>query len=214
MLGAFALPAPLALSQLSIHRVGASEIQGKDSRHSDNHLGRSKIGVVGIGCGGGNAVNQMVSSSMDHLEYLFLDRDLDSLRNSFAHDTILLDERLFCSFLAPMLANSDAVFIVAGMGGETGSRIAPLVAGFARQRGASTIGVVTRPFHFEGKYRRRLAEAGINRLRQATDQMLILDNQSIVARCSPQTTLKEAYQLVGKWMAHVVACSVDYVCSI
>lgn len=159
------------------------------------------IKVVGVGGGGGNAVNRMVTSGIKDVEFISLNTDAGALEKSHATYKLVIGERLTkgqgaggkseCGQraaeesreeIAALLKGADMVFITAGMGGGTGTGGAPVVAEIAQDMGILTVGFVTKPFNFEGKWRMDNAETGIAAMREHVDSILVIPNQKLLAR--------------------------------
>ncbi|MDZ4226845.1 MAG: cell division protein FtsZ [Patescibacteria group bacterium] len=174
----------------------------------------ARIRVVGVGGSGGNAVNHMVSSQVHGVDFISINTDGQDLHKSKAKRQIHIGKNLTRGLGAGMnaelgkqaaeetreeiqevLKNSDMVFITCGMGGGTGTGAAPVVAKVARELGALTVGVVTRPFSFEGQQRMRLAEAGLAEMRKAVDALIIIPNDKLLAIVSRETGIKNAFAM-------------------
>lgn len=172
----------------------------------------ARIKVVGIGGGGGNAVEHMLSSAVEGVEFLSANTDAQALQrltgSTLVHMGTALTKGLGAGadpdvgrlaaqenrdMLREHLSGADLVFITAGMGGGTGTGAAPIIAQVAREVGALTIAVVTRPFKFEGKKRTLIAEAGIAELRDAVDSLIILPNDKLVPVLGRKTSLLDAF---------------------
>ncbi|MBI1815933.1 MAG: cell division protein FtsZ [Deltaproteobacteria bacterium] len=179
--------------------------------------GREAVGasikVVGIGGGGGNAVNTMIASGLPGVEFITCNTDMQALRASLAPVKVQLGEQLTKGLgaganpdigreaaledaerMREVLAGADMVFITAGMGGGTGTGGAPVVARIAKELGALTVGVVTKPFQFEGKKRMRQATEGIERLKEAVDTLIAIPNQRLLAVAARNTSLLETFK--------------------
>jgi len=173
----------------------------------------ASIKVVGIGGGGGNAVNTMIASGLPGIEFITANTDVQALRASLAPVKLQLGERLTKGLgaganpdvgreaaledserLREVLAGADMVFITAGMGGGTGTGGAPVVARIAKELGALTVGVVTKPFQFEGKKRMRQADSGIDALKDAVDTLIAIPNQRLLAIAGRNTSLLETFK--------------------
>jgi cell division protein FtsZ len=173
----------------------------------------ASIKVVGIGGGGGNAVNTMIASGLPGVEFVTANTDLQALRASLAPIKVQLGEQLTKGLgaganpdigrdaaledserLREVLAGADMVFVTAGMGGGTGTGGAPVVARIAKELGALAVGVVTKPFQFEGKKRMRQAEHGIQSLREAVDTLIAIPNQRLLAIAGRNTSLLETFK--------------------
>jgi cell division protein FtsZ len=173
-----------------------------------------RITVVGVGGGGSNAVNNMIASALEGVEFIVANTDAQSLMHSRADRRIQLGPHLTQGLgaggrpdigrgaaeeameeIASHLAGSHMVFITAGMGGGTGTGAAPVVARIARERGILTVGVVTKPFEFEGLKRRRSAEAGIEELQSVVDTLIVIPNQNLFRLANDRTTFAEAFKM-------------------
>jgi cell division protein FtsZ len=173
---------------------------------------KARIKVIGIGGGGGNAVNTMIGSKFTGVDFIVANTDAQALDASRALVKIQLgatvtkglgaganpeigrraaleDEETFKEYLA----GSDMIFITAGMGGGTGTGGAPVVARLAREAGALTVGVVTKPFIFEGKKRMRQAEQGIEYLKENVDTLIVIPNQRLLSIAAKTTTMLDAF---------------------
>ena len=174
----------------------------------------ARIRVIGVGGSGGNTVNHMVASSMQGVDFISINTDAQDLHKSKAKKKIHIGKTLTRGLGAGMnselgkqaaeetreeiqdaIKGSDMVFITCGMGGGTGTGAAPVVAKIARELGALTIGVVTRPFSFEGQQRQRLAEAGLAELRKAVDASIIIPNDKLLTIVSRDTGIKNAFAM-------------------
>ena len=173
---------------------------------------KARIKVIGIGGGGGNAVNTMIGSKFTGVDFMVANTDAQSLDASRAPVKIQLGETVTKGLgaganpeigrraaqeneeiIKDYLAGSDMIFITAGMGGGTGTGGAPVVARLAREAGALTVGVVTKPFIFEGKKRMRQAEEGIESLKQNVDTLIVIPNQRLLSIAAKTTTMLEAF---------------------
>ena len=172
----------------------------------------ASIKVVGCGGGGGNAVNRMVQAGLRGVEFIAVNTDMQALTMSGAHVKIQIGDKVTKGLgagavpevgrrsaeesreeIASALKGADLVFVTAGMGGGTGTGCAPVVAEIAREQGALTIAVVTKPFSFEGKQRMRNAEAGINDLKQRVDTLVVIPNDRLLQVVSKGTSMVEAF---------------------
>ncbi len=172
----------------------------------------ARLKVVGVGGAGGNAVNRMIGAGLRGVEFIAANTDIQALGQSLAPTRIQIglnstrglgaggdpsqgrksaeeDEQA----IADAIADSDMVFVTAGMGGGTGTGAAPVVARLARQAGALTVGVVTRPFSFEGRRRMRQAEEGLEELRAEVDTLLVIPNERLLQVVEKGTPLSEAF---------------------
>ncbi len=173
----------------------------------------ARIKVIGIGGGGGNAVNTMIGAKLSGVEFLVANTDAQSLEASRAPVKIQLGGTVTKGLgaganpeigrraaledqetIKEYLAGSDMVFLTAGMGGGTGTGGAPVIARAAREAGALTVGVVTKPFVFEGKKRMRQAEEGIEELKANVDTLIVIPNQRLLSIAAKTTTMLEAFQ--------------------
>lgn len=175
---------------------------------------RPKITVFGVGGAGGNAVNNMIRSKLEGVEFVVTNTDAQALINSLATNKVQLGlgitrglgagarpdvgraaaEEVIQDILV-YLKNSDMVFITAGMGGGTGTGAAPVIARLAKENGILTVGVVTKPFHFEGTHRMRTAEKGIEDLQQYVDTLIIIPNQNLFRVATESTTFADAFKM-------------------
>jgi len=172
------------------------------------------IKVIGVGGGGGNAVNRMVNSDVRSVEFISINTDDHVLQTSKANQKIHIGEKLThgkgagsqpaigekaaienADEIAASLKDTDMVFITAGMGGGTGTGAAPVVAKIARELGILTVAIVTKPFAFEGKHRMQQAEAGIEALRQQVDSLVIVPNERLKYVSEERITLKNAFEV-------------------
>ncbi len=174
----------------------------------------ARIRVIGVGGSGGNAVNHMVNTRVEGVEFIAINTDAQDLHKNKAKRKIHIGKTLTRGLGAGMNADlgkqaaeetrediqdsikgSDMVFITCGMGGGTGTGAAPIVARVARELGALTVGVVTRPFGFEGAQRQRLAESGLAELRKAVDALIIIPNDKLLSIVSRDTGIKNAFAM-------------------
>lgn len=174
----------------------------------------ARIRVIGVGGSGGNTVNHMVATGVQGVDFIAVNTDAQDLHKSKAKHKIHIGKTLTRGLGTGMnpdmgkqaaeetreeiqdaIKGSDMVFVTCGMGGGTGTGAAPVVAKIARELGALTIGVVTRPFAFEGQQRIRLAEAGLTELRKAVDATIIIPNDKLLAIVSRETGIKNAFAM-------------------
>lgn len=172
------------------------------------------IKVVGVGGGGGNAVNRIASAGVRSVELVCMNTDKQALQRSQASIKVQLGEKLTSGrgagskpevgekaaeesreAILQTLKDADMVFITAGMGGGTGTGAAPMVAKIAREQGALTVGIVTKPFAFEGKRRMEQAEAGIAALREHVDSLVVIPNERLKLVSDERITLANAFQV-------------------
>jgi cell division protein FtsZ len=173
-----------------------------------------KITVVGVGGAGGNAVNNMISSGLEGCEFVVCNTDAQALEGSLSEGRLQLGAAVTGGLGAgakpevgamaaeeslaevmEYLDGSNMVFVTAGMGGGTGTGAAPVIAKACRDAGILTVGVVTKPFHFEGSHRMRQAEAGIQELQSYVDTLIIIPNQNLFRVANEKTTFAEAFRL-------------------
>ena len=173
-----------------------------------------KITVLGVGGSGGNAVNNMMNSNLEGVDFLIANTDAQALQISSCPNKIQLglnstrglgagmrpdigrqaaEEAI--NEIAEKLEGSHMLFVAAGMGGGTGTGAAPVIAKLARERGILTVGVVTKPFHFEGSQRMKLAEKGIEELQQFVDTLLTIPNQNLFRIANEKTTFSDAFKM-------------------
>ena len=174
----------------------------------------AKLKVIGCGGAGGNAVNRMIGAGLRGVEFISANTDIQALNQSLAPTRLQIgaqathglgsggdpsqgrraaeeDEQV----IADALTDSDMVFITAGMGGGTGTGSAPVVARLAKQTGALTVAVVTKPFSFEGRRRMRQAEEGLSELRAEVDTLIVIPNERLLAVVDKGTTLTDAFSV-------------------
>ena len=173
-----------------------------------------KITVLGVGGSGGNAVNNMINANLEGVDFLIANTDAQALQISGCPNKIQLGLNSTRGLGAGMrpdigkqaaeeaiqeitekLDGSHMLFVAAGMGGGTGTGAAPVIAKLARERGILTVGVVTKPFHFEGSQRMKLAEKGIEELQQYVDTLLTIPNQNLFRIANEKTTFSDAFKM-------------------
>ena len=178
----------------------------------NENIAYNQIKVVGVGGGGGNAVNQMVESGIVGVEFLSINTDRQILENSKATHKIQIGEKATGCMgaggdpaigkkaaeesrdtIADALRSTDMVFITAGMGGGTGTGAAPVVAEIARELGALTVGIVTKPFKFEGRKRMKQAEDGIRELEKHVDSLIVIPNERLKLLGDKSLSMKDAF---------------------
>lgn len=175
---------------------------------------KPKITIFGVGGAGGNAINNMIRSNLEGVEFVAANTDAQSISNSLAKNKIQLGLKTTRGLgagsfpdrgrasaeeniedIQNFLEGANMVFIAAGMGGGTGTGAAPVIAKLARERDILTVGVVTKPFHFEGKYRMETAEAGIEELKKYVDTLIVIPNQNLFRIANEQTTFESAFKM-------------------
>ncbi|MBQ9242372.1 MAG: cell division protein FtsZ [Proteobacteria bacterium] len=178
-----------------------------------NHKPGACIKIIGVGGGGGNAVNTMIEENVDSVDFIAANTDSQALSTNKAEIHIQIGEQRTrglgagsnpevgreaaqesASQIQEQLKGADMVFITAGMGGGTGSGAAPIIAGIAKQLGALTVGVVTRPFKFEGKKRQRIADEAIAALSKNVDTLITIPNERLLQIAGDQLTVLDAFK--------------------
>ncbi len=178
------------------------------------HQLKPRITVVGVGGAGGNAVNNMITSHLEGVEFVVANTDAQALAQSLSERRIQLGVNITQGLgagsrpdvgrtaaeeaqdeIVEHLQGSNMVFITAGMGGGTGTGGAPVVARIAREQGILTVGVVTKPFNFEGVHRMRLAEEGLAELQKYVDTLIIIPNQNLFRVANEKTTFADAFKM-------------------
>ena len=178
---------------------------------------QANIKVIGVGGGGGNAVNRMIKAGLGGVEFWAMNTDAQVLEMSSAPKKIQLGAKLTSGLgaggdpsvgekaaeesredLLVALDGSDMVFVTAGMGGGTGTGAAPVVAKIAKELGALTIGVVTKPFGFEGKKRMNQAVAGLEKLKENVDALIVIPNDKLIEVVERRTTMRDAFLVVDE----------------
>lgn len=183
--------------------------------HDDTNSSGVKIEVIGVGGGGNNAVNRMINSNIKGVEFVAINTDAQVLKKSDATTKLAIGQKLTNGFgaganpqigaraaeesideIKKILEDADMVFVTAGMGGGTGTGAAPVVARLAREAGALTVGIVTKPFTFEGKRRMAQATAGIKELSQYVDSLVVIPNDRLCQMPdTPRITLQNAFEI-------------------
>jgi cell division protein FtsZ len=197
---------------------------------NDIHEMKARIVVLGVGGAGGNAVNNMIVAGLEGVDFVVANTDAQALTMSKAKSVIQLGTRVTeglgagshpevgraaaeetIDAICDHLTGAHMVFVTAGMGGGTGTGAAPVIARVARELGILTIGVVTKPFLFEGQRRMRLAEAGIAELLKAVDTLLVIPNQNLFRVANEKTTFADAFALADDVLYAGVACISDLI---
>ena len=175
---------------------------------------KARIKVIGVGGAGGNAVNRMISSGLGGVEFIAINTDAQDLENNKAETKIQIGKNLTKGLgagaktdigraametekeaVASIIEESDMVFVTSGMGGGTGTGASPIIAQIAREFDALTVGIVTRPFHFEGPKRMNRAQSGIEELQKNCDTLIVIPNQKLLTIVDKTTTIIEAFRL-------------------
>jgi len=189
---------------------------------------KPRITVFGVGGAGGNAVNNMIAAGLQGVDFVVANTDAQALTTSRAERIIQMGVQateglgagsqpdVGCTAAQEVideirdhLAGAHMVFVTAGMGGGTGTGASPVVAKAARDAGILTVGVVTKPFHFEGQRRMRLAEAGILELQKTVDTLIIIPNQNLFRVANEKTTFADAFAMADQVLYSGVACITD-----
>lgn len=191
---------------------------------------KPRITVVGVGGAGGNAINNMIVSGLDGVEYIVANTDAQALAMSSAERRIQLGVNLTEGLgagskpeigeaaaqeavddIRNAISGSHMVFIAAGMGGGTGTGAAGVIARVAKELDILTVGIVTRPFQFEGSRRARAAEMGIAELKKYVDTLIVIPNQNLFRVATEKTTFSDAFRLADQVLYSGVACIVDLI---
>ncbi|BCH31863.1 cell division protein FtsZ [Mesorhizobium sp. L-8-10] len=189
---------------------------------------KPRITVFGVGGGGGNAVNNMITAGLRGVEFVVANTDAQALTMSKAERLIQLGAHVTEGLgagsqpevgraaaeecideIMDHLSNTHMCFVTAGMGGGTGTGAAPVVARAAREKGILTVGVVTKPFHFEGQRRMKTADAGIEELMKAVDTLIVIPNQNLFRIANDKTTFADAFAMADQVLYSGVACITD-----
>ena len=184
-----------------------------DQTHEDGAV----IKVIGVGGCGGNAVEHMIDRGLSGVEFICANTDAQALKRSTARTQLQLGSTLTRGLgagakpeigrdaamedrdrIAEMITGADMLFITAGMGGGTGTGAAPVIAKAARDMGILTVGVVTKPFAFEGNRRAKSADAGIEELQKYVDTLIVIPNQNLFLVANANTTFKEAFLMADE----------------
>jgi cell division protein FtsZ len=185
--------------------------------------GNAQIKVIGVGGGGGNAVNNMITSALQGVSFIVANTDVQALKHSQAEYKLQLGEQLTkglgaganpgtgreaalesVDIIREMIGEADMVFVTAGMGGGTGTGAAPVIAEVAREAGALTVGVVTKPFFFEGKKRLQQAEKGIANLKEVVDSIITIPNDRLLSLASKKASFLEMLKKADEILYYAV----------
>lgn len=186
----------------------------KEDRGINEAALKPKITVFGVGGAGGNAVNNMIRSNLEGIDFVVANTDAQALLQSLCERRIQLGLEITGGLgagarpdvgraaaeeavqeITSYVKNSNMIFITAGMGGGTGTGAAPVIARIAKEHGVLTIGVITKPFHFEGTNRMRTAERGIDELQQYVDTLIVIPNQNLFRVANEKTTFADAFKM-------------------
>jgi cell division protein FtsZ len=187
----------------------------------ENAATNARMKVVGVGGGGGNAVNRMIAEDLDGVEFISVNTDAQALKLAHAPVKVQIGKKLTRGLgagarpeigrqaieesrdeIARILDGADLVFITAGMGGGTGTGAAPVIAEIARELGALTIGIVTKPFLFEGKKRMRQAEMGLAELKRTADTVIVVPNERLLSVVGKGTSFRDALKKADEVLLH------------
>jgi cell division protein FtsZ len=190
----------------------------------------ANIKVIGVGGGGSNAVSRMIASSMSGVEFIVVNTDAQALRHSSVENKIQIGEKLTKGLgaganpeigrkaaiedtdrLLQAMQGADMVFITAGLGGGTGGGAAPIIANLAKEMEILTVGVVTKPFVFEGKRRGDQAERCLEELKAGVDSLIIIPNQRLINASSKNTGVKDAFAMADNILRQAVQGIADIV---
>ena len=194
----------------------------------DIHELKPRITVFGVGGAGGNAVNNMITAGLQGVDFVVANTDAQALTMSKAQRIIQMGTQVTQGLgagsqpdvgaaaaqevideIRDHLSGANMVFVTAGMGGGTGTGAAPVIAKTARELGILTVGVITKPFHFEGQRRMRTADAGIAELHKVVDTLLIIPNQNLFRVANEKTTFADAFAMADQVLYSGVACITD-----
>jgi len=197
---------------------------------AERTLPAAKIKVIGVGGGGGNAINSMIAAGLSGVDFIAANTDAQALANNRAPFKVQLGTELTRGLgagadpeigraaaledrdrIAELLEGADMVFVTCGMGGGTGTGAAPVIADVARELGALTVGVVTKPFDFEGNRRARQAQAGIEALKSAVDTLITIPNQRLLSVAERRMPLLEAFRRADEVLLNAVQGIVDLI---
>ncbi len=187
----------------------------------ENATQAARMKVVGVGGGGGNAVNRMIEEQLDGVEFISINTDAQALLSSKSDVKLQIGKKLTRGLgagarpeigrqaieenrdeVSRVLGNTDLVFVTCGMGGGTGTGAAPIVAELAKELGALTVGIVTKPFLFEGRKRMRQAEMGISDMRQHVDTMIVVPNERLLAVVGKGIAFQDALKKADEVLLH------------
>ena len=188
------------------------------------------IKVIGVGGAGCNAVNTMIASKLDSVDFIVANTDRQALENNRSTKKIQLGESMTRGLgaganpdvgkkaarddsdrIRQSLDGADMIFIAAGMGGGTGTGAAPVIAEVAKSMGLLTVGVVTKPFNFEGKMRARIAEEGLKELKEHVDSLIVIPNEKLFSIAEKRTTLLEGFKMADEVLLHAIKSISDLI---
>jgi cell division protein FtsZ len=183
----------------------------------------AKIKIIGVGGGGCNVVNNMIREGVNQVEFITVNTERSVLESPFTNTKLIIGERItngrgaganpevgreaalgHCHQISQALAGADIVFITAGMGGGTGTGAAPIFAKIAKDMGILTVGIVTKPFIFEGRKRMRRAQQGIVRLRESVDSLIVIPNQRLLAISTASVSMIDAFKIADEVLFNAI----------
>jgi cell division protein FtsZ len=207
----------------------ASQDSGLSVHFDEEQLG-ARIKVIGVGGGGGNAVNRMIQAGIKGIEFMVANTDVQAMRNSLAPVKIQIGSKLTKGLgaganpeigkqaaledtdrILEVMSGADMIFITTGMGGGTGTGAAPIIASLAAELGALTVAVVTKPFGFEGKRRRVQAEQGIRALRDSVDTLITIPNERLLNFVERATSLSDSFKIADDILRQAVQGIADLI---
>jgi len=187
-------------------------------------LAGAKIKAIGVGGGGGNMINHMINSGITDIDLIVANTDAQALESSNAPYKIQLGEKLTKGLgagmkpevgqqsaiesydtIKEMLEGADIVFVSSGLGGGTGTGAAPIIAQAAKEIGALTVSVVTKPFRFEGRRRQKLAESGLEELKRESDSIIVIPNEKLLSIVDKNLGIKDSFKMVDNILARAVS---------
>src|SRR4051794_574215 len=206
----------------SPRQIEEQQVQQPPREDFSNNFARIK--VIGVGGAGGNAVNRMIDAGVDGIEFVAVNTDGQALLTSRAPLAVRIGDKLTKGLgaggrpevglraaeesadgISEIVKNADMIFITAGMGGGTGTGASPVIARIAKAAGALTVGVVSRPFEFEGNRRSRSADEGVNQLRENVDALITIPNERLLTVVDPKTSVEEAFQIADEVLHQGIA---------
>src|SRR5688500_738760 len=189
----------------------------------ENGAQSARMKVVGVGGGGGNAVNRMIEEGLQGVEFISVNTDSQALTTSMSDVKVQIGKKLTRGLgagarpeigrqaieenrddIAPLLQGADMVFITCGMGGGTGTGAAPIIASLATELGALTVGVVTKPFNFEGKRRHLHADEGIRELKEVVDTLITIPNERLLYAMGTEALLEDSFRYADDVLCQAV----------
>ena len=215
----------LLRKEFGVERIREGIMSAK--REGSKHTG-TRVKVIGVGGAGGNAVKRMIETGLTDIEFYVVNVDQQALEKCKEAIPVLIGVNTtpgYCGAnpevgkkaaeedkekLAAIVGDADLVFIIAGMGGGTGAGAAPLIAALAREQGALTVGVVTRPFNFEGQRRLDKAEQGLQELQKNADSVVVVPNQRLLDRMDRSLKIREAFSLSDEMLLRGVESITEF----